>query len=223
MAYKRKTFKRKTNYKKKGTGVAKKALRKVNALAKKLKPEVKFVDFKVSPEDMGTLGIVYNITKTIQQNITNSGRIGRKVRLLRLTGMMQIELDTIITSGAFRFMLVKGNAEDAKTIVISRTAAASNDIPILDDTDSWPLVSRRVDDDSKRLRVIYDKVYTLDNGRKRMITQKINFKLGWEVQMMSNVDVTNIQDGGLYICGMNNSAEELTTMYNFRLWYTDVQ
>ena len=222
MAYK-KTYKRKTNYKTKNVATATKALKKVNLLEKKLKPEVKFVDFKTSPEDLGSLGKVYNLTKLIATGITSGTKIGRKIRLLRLTGTMQMELDNDVgdTDGAFRFMLVKGNNEDDKTVVVSKVAAATNDIPLLNDTDQWPLISRKVDDDSKRTRFIYDKTYTLDVGSKRMITKKINFKLGWDVQYMI-ADISLIQDGGLYVCGCMNSSDVMSVVYNFRLWYTDM-
>jgi len=219
--YRKRVYKKKRTFKKKG-GVAKKALRKVNALAKKLKPEVKFIDFVSAPEDYGQLGTVYDVTKLIPKGITENGRIGREIRLLRLTGVMQLELDTTINSSAFRFMLVKGNTEDGKAIKIPKTTATSNEIPLLDDVDKWPLISRKVDDDSKRTRIIYDKTYTLDTGSRRMITTKINFKLGWPVQYSREGDTNIVQNGGLYVAGMMNAGSEMTSIYNFRLWYTDV-
>ena len=220
MAYK-KTFKRKANYKKKNTGIAKKALRKVNILAKKLKPEVKFVDIKTSPEDYGTNGIVYNLTKLIPWGIGQKQRVGRQIRLLRLTGTMQLELDTGANTGGMRFLVVKGNNEDRKDLKVAETTSTSNEIPLLADVDQWPYVSRKVDDDSKRTRFIYDKKYQLDNGTKRLMTYNINFKLGWNTQYMIG-DISEVQDGGLYVAGMMNSGETMTSLYNFRLWYTDV-
>lgn len=217
----RKTFKRKANYKKKNTGIAKKALRKVNILAKKLKPEVKYVDIKSSPEDYGMNGIVYNITKFVAPGVGQKQRIGRQIRLLRLTGTMQLELATGVNSGGMRFLIVKGNNEDRKDIKVAETTSTSNEIPLLADVDQWPYVSRKVDDDSKRTRFIYDKKYQLDNGTKRLMTYNINFKLGWNTQYMIG-DISEIQDGGLYVAGMMNSNATMTSLYNFRLWYTDV-
>jgi len=221
MAKFKKTFKRKTT--KKGTGIAKKALNKVNRLARQLKPEVKFIDFKTSAEDFGSVGQVYDLTKGVGLGVNNVTREGRKIRLIRLTGTVQMELVPAKNSGAFRFILARGNMSNGNNFLVSKTAASPPNIPILDDTDQWPLISRKVDNEGKNTRFIYDKTYTLDTGMRRLITQKINFKLGWESQYIAFPgDTAVLQDGNLLVCGMMNAAEENTVVYNLRLWYTDV-
>lgn len=206
-----------------GAGVAKKALRKVNALARTLKPEVKFIDFRLPNTEFGTQGTIFDLTKLIPIGDTNVARDGRKIRALRLTGIMQMELDTAAPSGAFRFIIFKSNMNDGKEYHVGSTTSTSAQIPLLNDTDLYPFVSRKVDDQSKMSRFIYDKTYTLDNGTMRLITKKINFKLGWETQFKSApVDISLVQDGGVYVAGMSNAESELTTSMNFRLWYTDI-
>lgn len=210
--------------KKSNVGTAKKALRKVNALARTLKPEVKFVDFRLPATEFGTNGEIFDLTRIVSIGDNNVTRDGRKIRALRLTGIMQMELAEGKPSSAFRFIIFRGNMNDGKEYHIGSSTSGSAKIPILNDTDLYPLVSRKVDDQSKMSRFIYDKTYALDIGNIRLLTKKINFKLGWEVQFKSTpAEAAPIaQDGGLYIAGMNNAEEEMTTSMNFRLWYTDV-
>lgn len=220
--YRKRVYKKRA-YKKRKGGVAKKALRKVNALARKMKPEIKFVDFKIPGTEFQTNGEIFDLCKTIPNGTSNVSREGRKIRIVRLTGIMQMELDSASTSDAFRFIVFRGNNNDGKNYHVGSATTGSGEIPLLNDTDVYPLISRKVDDQSKMSRFIYDKTYTLDVGKFRMLTKKINFRLGWETQYKAYpVDTSIIVDGGLYIAGMTNSEGASTTSMNFRLWYTDV-
>ncbi len=204
MPYK-KRYKRKkrSNY----MNTAHKALKIALATKKLLNVEYKHLDTTAT----ATLGTTMAINALCipQQGDSNSERIGNSIRMKSLLARFHIGINASATASHVRVLIVLDKQCNGSVV----TAAE-----ILEDTSATvSIVSPYAIDYTKRFRVLYDRVFRLNQADQREIYKKVFMKLNYHQQFdASTGGVADLTNKCLYLLRL---SDESTNTPNFQ-YYT---
>ncbi len=210
MAQKNYWSKLRVPYKTKNLSIAKKALRKVNKLARRVRPEQKIHDIGKTSIAPTIAGIVTSFI-AIAQGDTEITRDGLQIRGFFFEFRWTLYKHGTPTSTAVRLLIVRDNRQVESTspsvldVLLSATPEAQYS---------------RVN--PKRFTILYNRLIMLNTNRpstKGVITKKISFPIRYVGAANST-----ITRNGIYMIAESNAAaaEEPTFTYTFRLRFTDV-
>ncbi len=194
----------------KNLSIAKKALRKVNKLARRVKPEPKFHDIGLTTLAPTIAGLITHLT-AIAQGETETTRNGIQVRVFFMEFRWILVKDSVPATSTTRILIVRDNrqVESTSPTVIKILQAAN---PISPYTRINP----------KRFTVLYNKTITLDStriSRRGQITRKLSFPLQY-----IGAASTSITKNGMYLLTESDNAatEEPSFRFTIRIRYSDV-
>ncbi len=203
-------FRRKRRYTKKNLSVAKKALRKVNKLARDVRPALKIHDFDLLTLTPAVAGIVTHLN-VIAQGVAKEQRIGLQCKGVFMSLRYSIQNDTSAPASITRLLLIQDlRQEDATAPLLLEVLLSAN------------VMSPRSRVNPKRFKIYFDKTYNLTTTGKlvhtKVFNKKINVKMSW-LAAAGNTQNKN----GIYLISMSDLAANLPTLnFTWRLWFTDV-
>ncbi len=210
MAQKRFFNKLRIPFHKKNLSIAKKALRKVNKLARRVRPEQKIHDIGSSLLQPNIAGAVTHLS-AIAQGDSETTRDGLQLRVFFMEFRFEALKDTVPTKTQIRLIIFRDNRQVESTIpsVLDVLLAA---VPISQYSRVNP----------KRFTIFWSKIITLRTNRiamSRTVTKKLNFPIRY-VGAGSGTQTLN----GLYLLSESNAlaTEEPNIRFTFRLRFTDV-
>jgi len=202
--------KRRRKFTKKHLSIAKKALRKVNKLARRIKPEPKM-------HDIGVLSIVPTIAGNvaglvnIAQGITETTRVGLSIRVFFMEFRFSVVKHATPTNVRTRIIIFRDNRQiEAVTPSVLDVIHQAN--PLSPYTRINP----------KRFTILFNKLITLRTNRiamSKVVTRKLSFEVAWVGALGANIN-----RNGIYLLAESDAiaGQEAIVKYTWRLRYTDV-
>lgn len=215
--YRKKGFKK--TYKKKynnGTSIAMKALKLAKNLNRRVATEYKFTTEELLNGGTTTLGEINPLT-TMTQGDSENQRIGNSVKLIRISGKINIRLEDEEHSGNIRLVLFRGKNENRE--LYSPGSLTDPQFGILNDVVAPLYLARKEEDNKYHTKFIYDKTYTLNDGGIRNRTIDWNFRLDGYTQFTDGANT--IENGGLYLMIIGDVTNTIVYTYNFKISFTD--
>lgn len=201
-------FRRKFNTK--HLSIAKKALRKVNKLARRVKPEQKIHDVITTSIQPNIAGLTNNLV-SIAQGDTVSTRDGLSIRAFFWELRYSIIKDATPTNTVVRIIIVKDNRQVESTV--------PSVLDIILSADPLSQFSRV---NPKRFTILYNRLLVL---RTNMIMTKavVTRKISTEIRYVGAA-VNTVTKNGLFLITLSSAAagEEPTMRFTWRLRFTDV-
>ncbi len=187
--------------------LARKALRKVNKLAKQLKPEWKSIDSIQPATTLNNVGLITNISDMIQGD-DNDERVGIKVKCVRLNGIIEADKGsgTLNTIRTIIFVDKRQNIDTKPTL-----AEVLNTVSVYSGLNA---------DRVKRFKILLDRVVRLRTNR---ITQLWRFSKNIDVDVGFNGPLgTDLESNHIYILSLSDQSANLPSFqYDIRLYFTD--
>ncbi len=204
----RRRYKRK--FSKKNLSIAKKALRKVNKLARRVKPEPKIHDIVQTTIAPTVAGLV-NSFVVIAQGAAVTQRVGILIRVFFIELRYSIVKHATPTSTQVRILICRDNrqVESTSPSVLAVLLAATPG-------------SQYSRVNPKRFTILYSKFFTLRTNRiafATTVTRKLSFNVGYVGAANST-----ITKNGIFMITESDASggEEPTMKFTMRLRYTDV-
>ncbi len=194
----------------KNMSIAKKALRKVNKLARTLKPEWKvYTPGLVSGSGTAT-GVINGLFEPAV-GIDQFTRVGVKCRIMRMNVAYRWVKHPTPVDSTVRFIIYvdKRQAPDSKSAPLDVLSTVN---PL-----SGMNTSR-----IKRYRILHDKVYVLSISDKTAVYHRFSKKLDFVIGFNGDL-ATDIESNGVYALLLSNEAVQFPGFeYDIRFYFTDV-
>ncbi len=198
-------FKRKFR-KSKNVSIAKKALRKVNKLERKVRPEVKIFDVDVNSIVPTIAGLLVHINP-IPQGDGVETRDGLHAQCIGFKLNYQL---LITANNSCRVMIVRDNRQ-----------VESTDPAVLDVILTAAPLAQKSRVNPKRFTVYYDMVHAMDpDDTNRLVRRKFH-KKQFPMQWIGALGTTQTRNG-LYLITNSDVADSATLTFSFRMWFTDM-
>ncbi len=201
---------RRRRFTKKHLSVAKRALRKVNRLERKVRPEMKIHDFDIVLLTPAVAGIVTHLN-VVAQGDAQEQRDGLQCHGVFMSLRYSIQNDTAAPASITRLILFQDLRQEDSTNPILLDVLLAADV-----------MSQRSRVNPKRFKIYFDRTYNLTTTGKlvhtKVFNRKINVRMGW-LAAAGNTQNKN----GIYLISMSNLAANLPTLrFSWRLWFTDM-
>ncbi len=195
----------------KHVNIAKKALRKVNKLARRVKPEQKIHDITATGIAPTIAGIVTSFV-AIAQGDTETTRDGLSIRPFFLEFRYLLFKHATPTSTAVRILIVRDNRQ------VESTSPSVLDVMLQAQPHS---AYSRVN--PKRFTILYSKLIMLNDVNRLSIAQTVTKKLNFPMRYVGAANTT-ITRNGIFLVTMSNAsaAQEPSLNFTMRLRFTDV-
>ncbi len=201
----------KRRYTTKNLSIAKKALRKVNKLARRVQPEQKIHDILATGIAPTVAGLVNRLT-LIAQGDTETTRDGLQVRAFFMEFRYLLIKHGTPTSTAVRIIIVRDNRQ------VESTAPSVLDVILAAQPHSQ---YSRVN--PKRFTVLYNRLVMLNDVNRLSLTAVVTKKLSFPIRWVGNANTTITKNGIFLITNSNAAAaQEPSLNFTFRLRFTDV-
>lgn len=225
MAFKRRVFKRKRRPV--GSKATIKTVKKIVKAAIRRAPEIKYKDQTTSFSMLSSNTAFINLIAAITQGVTNSGRIGDKIRLKSLHIKGWVVGDPASTNTFFnnhyRWFIVRGHKEGGNVPSINEYLESQGTTAMLYDHRNFSkkgLLTSLCDVQGQIPSGWTNPTVDLQPmGNPLHIINK-RIKLNHVVKF--DDDGTSIMDGGIYLSGISDVATAAPSLvYNIRITYTD--
>lgn len=188
--------------------VAKRALRKVKKLERKV--EVKIQDSGIVTQTPALAGILTHING-IAQGDGVSERDGISCNLIGFKMNYRVQLNAASTLAIIRVIVVRDNRQ-----------VESTDPSVLDVLLSASVISQHSRLNPKRFTFYYDKVHALDDSSQRNIYRTFFRKAKFKMQFIGAAATTQTMNG-LYLILISDQAGNLPSVqFSFRNWFVDM-
>jgi len=203
-------FFRRRKFTKKNLSIAKKALKKVNKLARTLKPEWKSFTTVLPATATNNVGVVDNLI-LIAEGTDEHQRSGQRVKLVKLNVTMSLEK---ASAGNATIQIRYIIYVDKRQVVDQKSTPAN----ILETVNVFSGINtNRV----QRFRILSDRLITLRTNRiatSFRFSRKLMLPVGFNGALG-----TDIEKNGLNIMRLSSESSNLPTVeYNIRVYFTDV-
>lgn len=196
-------------FRKKRSGMAKKALTMVRKLKRELKPEMKRKTIVVNNLDIDSTGLIQDVPR-LADGTQQSARTGLDVRCKTLQLTSYIFRNAVATTTFCRLIVFV----DKQQIADSKTSVA-------DVLETVSVLAPRNQLTKKRFRFLRDKYFFLTSTFDARIFRmriKLNF-----IQRYNGTATTDIEKNGIYILLLSNQATNKPSItYHATISYTDV-
>lgn len=185
---------------------ARRALVLAKKVARMVNVEYKFYDYTTSqtPSSSGTIVNLFDPA----QGDSATQRDGDSVKLMRVSGRINLDMHGSATTTSVRLILFRGKQENAVSYGVT------------DILQSASFVAPKAHHERFRSKILYDKTYSLVVGHNRTLNLNWNFKLFGHVQFV--VNNTTIENGGLYMLLISDEATNVPTVTPYlRTSFTD--
>lgn len=210
--YKKKQFRKRKGmayYNKKAQpylATAGKALRIALATKALLNVEHKFQDKSVTsnPDNSGSTAKLFDPA----QGTSVSNRGGDSVKLANLTFRAIMNKSGSATNTNLRVIVFRGNRENGTTPSVSALLQTTS------------VISPKNHDNRFDTKILFDRVFQMNDGATTMRQLNLNIKLGTHVNFSSGT--TSIEDGGIYILLLSDQSTNTPQIkYYSRITYVD--
>ncbi len=194
----------------KNLSIAKKALRKVTRLEKKVRPEVKRLDSGILVLTPAIAGLMNHMSAVAQGN-TEQSRDGLKIQAIGFTLRFHITTHLTATITAVRIMVIRDNRQEESVI--------PSVLDVLLSADPFSQNSRV---NPKRFSVLYDYTVSLNNLARTGVVKHTFKKFQTPMQFIGAAGSTMTRNG-IYILTIGSVGANLPTVrLSFRLFFTDM-
>ncbi len=185
--------------------IAKKALRRVKRLERKV--EVKVFDVVVNNITPTVAGIVVHINAIAQ----GDGIVNRDGLASNCIGFkLNYQINNTVIS-ATRIMIVRDNRQ-----------IESTDPSVLDVILSADPLSQKSRVNPKRFTIYYDQVHEMDPDDTTRLVRRRFFKKKFEMRWVGATGTSQTRNGLYLIANTDAAANEPTVKFSFRMWFTDM-
>ncbi len=187
----------------------KKVNRKVNRLARRLKPEAKRFDFDVLALAPPVAGNVTRLAFIIQ-GIADNQRVGIVIKATFMEFRYTVLKHATPTTTEVRLIIVRDNRQ-VESVIPSVLDVLNTSIPISQYSRVNP----------KRFTILWNKIIVVRTNRIKMFgvkTRKLNFPLAWV-----GAAAADITKNGIFLIALSDQAANFPIVnFTWRLHFTDV-
>ncbi len=199
---------RKRKFTVKHLSIAKKALRRVKRLERKV--EVKTFDVVVHAVTPALAGLIEHVN-VIAQGDTIQNRDGLSCNLIGFKLNYRITLNAAATAAEIRILIVRDNRQ-----------VESTNPSVLDVLLSADPISQRTRVNPKRFTIYYDKVHVLDDSSQRIVYRSVFRKAKFKQVWVGAAGTTHTKNG-LYVISISDLSGNLPSFkFSFRCWFVDM-
>ncbi len=188
--------------------VAKRALRKVSRLEKKV--EVKINDFDLATQTPALAGIITHMNGFAQGDGVEQ-RDGLSCNMIGFKMNYRITLNAAATLGIIRVVIVRDNRQ-----------VESTDPAVLDVLLAADPIAQHSRVNPKRFTFYYDKVHAMSDSSQRAIYRTVFRKAKFKMQFIGAAGTTQTMNG-LYLILISDQSGNLPSVrFSFRSWFVDM-
>ncbi len=185
--------------------IAKKSLRRVKRLERKV--EVKVFDVAVNNITPTVAGLITHINAIVQGDGIVQ-RDGLSANCIGFKLIYQIN-STIINS--IRVMIVRDNRQ-----------VESTDPSVLDVILSADPLSQNSRVNPKRFTIIYDRLHEMDPDDTSRLARRIFFKKHFQMRWVGSTGTSQTKNGLYLLTNTDAAANQPTLRFSFRMWFVDM-
>ncbi len=188
--------------------IAKKSLRKVKRLEKKV--EVKIFDVDATTQTPAVAGILTHMN-AIPQGDGVEQRDGLSCNMIGFQLRYRVIQNAAATNTIVRVLIVRDKRQ-----------VESTDPSVLDVLLAANVMSQRSRVNPKRFHIYYDKNHNLSDASNQNLSRKVFRKAKFKMQFIGAAGTTQTMNG-LYLILMSDLAGNLpSVLFTFRCWFVDM-